>query len=121
VADVDVSDATWIRVTPRAVAAMIHDDANWSTWWPELTLSVEERRGLEGVRWTVGAGQLSGTMEVWLEREFEGVVLHYFLRLDRPDGRRLSRRTADKLRRYHARRTKRVFWAVKDQLEAARR
>jgi hypothetical protein len=121
VAEVDVSDETWIRVLPELVAPVIHDDARWGTWWPRLAVAVQERRGVEGVRWTVVAGDLVGTMEVWLEPAFDGVVLHYFLRLDRADGRALSRRAAHRLRRIHARRAKGVFWAVKDELEEGRR
>jgi hypothetical protein len=47
-------------------------------------LVVVEDRGELGHRWTV-TGALTGTMEVWLEKMLDGVVLHYFLHAE-PSG-----------------------------------
>jgi hypothetical protein len=48
------------------------------------------------------------------------VVLHYLLFLDPLDGRTLASRSIVALRRWHAQRAKRLFWALKDELEDAR-
>ena len=117
---VDVYDDTWIRSTPAAVARIVNDEANWRRWWPDLRPAVQERRGDQGTRWTVVGRDLTGSMEVWLEPAFDGVVLHYFLRLDGPTGARLSSRRRDRLVRRHARRAKQNFWPIKDRLEARR-
>ena len=77
--------------------------------WPE------EDRGLEGLRWTA-AGELTGSMEIWLERWGDGVLVHWFLRGDPTgssgDGGRLARRyTTGFKERIHA---------LKDRLEHGR-
>ncbi len=98
------------------------EPATWRRWWPELDLRAEEMRGDKGVRWTVGptrSGE-SGSMEIWLEPAFDGVVLHYFLRLDAVDGRRMGRRRQTRLTHFHRRRAKRTFWALADELDPSR-
>jgi Polyketide cyclase / dehydrase and lipid transport len=113
---VDVVDETWIRADPADVAARVADPANWRRWWPSLELTVDELRGAEGVRWKLA----SGSMEIWLQPDLDGVRLHYFLRLDPADGRRLAPRQADRQVMAHRRRAKRVFWTLKDELEGRR-
>jgi hypothetical protein len=110
---VDVVDETWIGVDPDRVAAQVADPANWRRWWPDLELAVDELRGAEGVRWVLPGG----SMEVWLQPDLDGVRLHYFLRLDPPDGRRLAPRQADREVLAYRRRAKQVFWTLKDELE----
>jgi len=110
---VDVVDETWIAADPARVAARVTDPANWSRWWPDLDLTVDELRGPEGVRWNLP----DGSMEVWLQPDRDGVRVHYFLRLD-PLGRALPQRRVQRLVFAHRRRAKRVFWALKDELEA---
>jgi hypothetical protein len=63
--------------------------------------------------------QLAGTVEIWLEPHRDGVLLHHFLRLD-PVGGRLSDRRAAACTRRLAWHAKRVFWQLKDELEADR-
>lgn len=111
---VDVVDETWIAAEPARVATRVADPASWRRWWPDLELTVDELRGPEGVRWTLPGG----SMEVWLQPDRDGVRVHYFLRLDPPDGRRLARRPAQRAVLAHRRRAKRVFWALKDELES---
>lgn len=121
--DIDVVDSTWICAAPSVVAALVAEPANWRRWWPDLELAVDEWRGLKGVRWIVRRGPTdreAGTMEVWLEPAQDGVVVHYFLRLDAVDGRPMGRRRRDRLihrRRCH---TKQLFWALGDQLDPGR-
>ena len=93
VPEVDLVDATWIAAPPAAVAAVVGNAANWATWWPGMTLTVERTRGVLGVQWRVhrcrefARTEMTGSMEIWLEPAYEGVVLHYFLRLDPTAGR----------------------------------
>lgn len=120
--DVDIVDSTWIGARPALVAAAIADPANWGVWWPDLELAVAEPRGDKGVRWTVRRARrgCTGSMEVWLQPVLDGVVAHYFLRLDAGSGRGMrparSRRESDRRRKQ----AKRVFWAIADQLDPAR-
>jgi hypothetical protein len=113
---IDVVDETWIAAPPRRVAARLADPRCWRRWWPAFELTVDELRGAEGVRWFV-RGPATGSMEVWLEPDLNGVRVHYFLRLDAPAGRRLSQRRAQRTVLAHRRRAKRVFWALKDEVE----
>lgn len=118
---IDVVDSTWICARPATVAAVVAQPSNWRHWWPDLQLDVDEWRGEKGVRWTVRAptDRAAGTMEIWLEPAFDGVVVHYFLRMDPVRGRFGTRRRAaivDARRR----RVKQVFWALGDQLDPGR-
>ena len=81
---IQIADETFIAADPVAVGEAVGDRANWSRWWPDLRLSVVEDRGEVGHRWTV-TGALTGTMEIWLEKALDGVILHYFLHAE-PSG-----------------------------------
>jgi hypothetical protein len=120
--DIDVVDSTWICARPAAVAAVVAEPANWGRWWPDLDLVVDEWRGEKGVRWTVrpSARGDHGSMEVWLEPAFDGVVVHCFLRLDPRAGRSMSRGRRARMTDTYRRRVKQVFWALGDQLDPAR-
>jgi hypothetical protein len=117
---IDIVDQTWIAVPPRVAADLVASDQRWSGWWPDLDLRVEERRGGQGVRWTVRRArrgpQAAGRMEIWLQPADGGVVLHYFLWLDLPNARVGAARRAGLRHRKQGRRT---AWAIKDELEAA--
>jgi hypothetical protein len=122
---IDVVDSTWFAARPAAVAALVAEPGNWRRWWPGLTLAVDEWRGEKGIRWLVpavsGAGAgLTGTAEIWLEPMFEGVVAHFFLRLDPPTGGALTARRRDRITSVHRLRTKQSFWALADQLDPGR-
>ena len=122
---VDVVDSTWFATRPAVVAALVAEPGNWRSWWPDLTLEVEEWRGDKGVRWRVpaAAGPAAGcygSAEVWLEPMFDGVVAHFFLRLDPAAGRTVSRRRAERIADSCRRRTKTAFWALADQLDPGR-
>jgi len=122
---IDIVDSTWFAARPATVAAVVAEPANWRRWWPTLDLAVEEWRGDKGMRWTVrsvtgpGAG-LRGSAEVWLEPMHEGVVAHFFLRLDPPAGQRLRRSRIARLSRRYRVDTKQAFWALADQLDPGR-
>ena len=108
---------------PAEVAAIIAEPANWRRWWPRLDVAVDEWRGDKGVRWLVGPSEgatVRGSMEVWLEPAFDGVVVHYFLRLDGADGRPVPRRRIRRLERRYRTGAKALFWAIGDQLDPAR-
>lgn len=119
---VDVVDSTWICTRPATVAAIVAEPSNWRRWWPDLVVDVDEWRGLKGVRWTVKApkDKASGTMEVWLEPAFDGVVAHYFLRLDPDEGARMSPARARRCVDAHRQRIKQVMWALGDRLDPSR-
>ncbi|KIQ16195.1 polyketide cyclase / dehydrase and lipid transport [Rhodococcus sp. Leaf7] len=75
---VQIADQTFLAAPASDVAELVGDTRRQRSWFPGLTLTVQEDRGEKGIRWTV-AGELTGTMEVWLEPMLDGVVLHYFL------------------------------------------
>lgn len=125
----DLVDESFVRADPRLVAERVHDPMLLRRWFPDLQLAVFQDRGSDGVRWTV-TGALVGTAELWLERCGEGVLVHYYLRVD-PTARgsatrpralspRRASRVADRLRRQRAVRFKAAVWALKDELEAGR-
>ena len=129
-------DQTWIDAPVRTVSAVVADCANWRRWWPGLDLTVTRDRKDKGVQWSARSRpvtgrsglrwfgrpvvELVGTVEIWLEPHRDGVILHHFIRLD-PVGDRLSDRAAAACTRRLTRHAKRVFWQLKDELEAARR
>jgi hypothetical protein len=122
---IDIVDSTWFAARRSTVAALVAEPANWRRWWPELALEVDEWRHEKGVRWLVhsvkGVGHgLTGSAEVWLEPMFEGVVVHFFLRLDPPRGGRVGRRRSARIAHAYRRRTKQAFWALADQLDPGR-
>ncbi|MDQ1749517.1 MAG: hypothetical protein QOE71_573 [Pseudonocardiales bacterium] len=111
-------DETWIVCPPDIVSAAVADRRNWQRWWPTLRLSVTRDRGLKGIQWAA-SGELTGTVEIWLEPLRSGVVLHHFLRLDLAGEADLSRRRTSRIQQEFAWHAKRVFWQLKDDLEAA--
>jgi hypothetical protein len=111
----DLIDETFVVADPAVVAAVVRDPRRWEQWWPDLRLGVFQDRGDAGIRWNV-RGALTGSMEVWLEPFGDGVLVHHYVRCD-PYGRdRISPRE----RRRRQRATKRLFWALKDELEGDR-
>jgi hypothetical protein len=120
--DVDIVDSTWICARPASVAAVVAEPANWRRWWPDLDLAVDEWRGEKGVRWTVRSSRCGGTgsMEVWLEQSFDGVVAHYFLRLDAADGPPMKPRRARHVADTYRKRMKVVLWDLADSLDPGR-
>jgi len=126
VPNVDVVDSTWFATRPSTIAAIVARPANWRLWWPGLDLRVDEWRGEKGVRWFVSdvdhgpATGLSGTAEVWLAAAFEGVVAHFFLRLEPAGEQRLSARAVEAVERHYRVLTKQAFWSLADQLDPGR-
>lgn len=112
----DLVDETFVVADPARVAAAVRDPARWARWWPDLRLGVFQDRGDAGVRWNV-RGALVGSMEVWLEPWGDGVLVHHYVRCDPAGGGPVTRRE----RRRRERHAKRVFWALKDELEGDRR
>jgi ribosome-associated toxin RatA of RatAB toxin-antitoxin module len=113
----DISCDDLVVADPAYVAARLGEASLWREWWPELTLTPYERRGLEGVRWTV-EGTAVGTAEWWLEQVRDGVLVHWYLRVDptRPAGRR----RLEKLRKWYVARYRRNLWRFKDEAERGR-
>lgn len=115
-AQLDLVDETFVVADPARVAAAVRDPDRWRRWWPDLRLGVFQDRGDAGVRWNV-RGALVGSMEVWLEPWGDGVLLHHYVRCDPAGGGTVRPRE----RRRRQRHAKRVFWALKDELEGDRR
>jgi hypothetical protein len=116
-----IADETFVCADPADVGAAVAAPANWRRWWPDLRLTVVEDRGPAGHRWTV-TGALTGTMEIWLEPSFDGVILHYFLHAE-PAGVTAFELARMKLPKVvHKRRVagKDMAFEIKQTLEATR-
>jgi hypothetical protein len=116
-------DETWIDAPVDKLAAVVANPDRWWLWWPTLDLTVARDRGGKGIQWVAvsRAGvrpKLSGTVEIWLEPLRSGAVLHHFVRLDPIEAGQLSRRSRLVTTRRLAWHAKRVFWALKDELES---
>jgi hypothetical protein len=119
---VDVVDSTWIGVAPSVVAPLVADASQWSQWWPDLDLRASEYRGVKGVRWLVRSaqrGRFAGSMEIWLEPVADGVVAHYFLRLD-AKGEPPSARDCERLVHHYRTQTKQAMWSLSDRVDPGR-
>ncbi|WP_405057795.1 SRPBCC family protein [Kribbella sp. NBC_01505] len=113
----DVSCDDLVVADPAYVAERLGSDTLWREWWPELTLTPSERRGLEGVRWAV-TGAAIGTAEWWLEQVRDGVVVHWYLRVD--PARPVRGRALVRLRERYVRQYRERLWAFKDEAEVGR-
>lgn len=129
-ARVDLVDETFIAAHIDDISAAVADEGRWIDWFSGLTLTIFMDRGRKGIRWSV-SGDFVGSTEIWLEQFADGVILHYYLRVE-PTRRGSSAipdpypdtqagyRAAAKARVQAAKRGKRVFWALKDELESDR-
>lgn len=117
---VDIADETFVVAEPETVAAVVGDPASWARWWPGLSCEVYRDRGAKGRQWRV-SGDLVGTAEIWLEPFRDGVLVHWYLRVDPPVGRRPpSSRGLRRLRRGWVVAWKRNVAALKAELEDGR-
>jgi len=114
-ADIDIADETFIVAAPAELATRFCEPALWREWWPALTLSVEQDRGVQGIRWSLH-GRLTGRAEIWLEPWRDGVIVHLFVRAAL-DG---STRDVSSLRQALVHGHKRRIHALKDQIERTR-
>lgn len=123
---VDVLDSTWIHARAAVVGAALAEPASWRQWWPGLDLVADELRGPEGVRWTVRSvreapeARLRGDAEIWLQPADDGVVVHFFLRVDPAPGCEISDREAAAVARSYRTHCKQAFWALADRLDPDR-
>ena len=124
---VHVADETWIAAPPAVVGEAVADPQVWERFWPGLAPRLVEARGVEGVRLAVEEppGERrrgwSGTAELYVHPEFEGVLLFQFLRMDPAPGRRVGAREARRERERRSATGLRASWALKDELERHRR
>jgi hypothetical protein len=118
---IQVADETFVCADPADVGAAIADPVGWRRWWPDLRLTTVEDRGPAGHRWTV-AGALTGTMEIWLETSFDGVILHYFLHAEPSGVAAWELAKMNLAKANHQRRVagKKMAFEVKQNLEASR-
>lgn len=115
VSSIQVADQTFIAAPAADVAAAIAAPAQWRVWWPDLELEVREDRADKGIRWIV-RGALTGTMEVWLERALDGVIVHYFVHAE-PTASVRDLAAANRARRVAG---KQMTFGIKEKLEAGR-
>ena len=118
---IQVADETFVCADPAEVGRAVADPASWRRWWPDLRLTVVEDRGPAGQRWTV-TGAMTGSMEVWLETSFDGVVLHYFLHAEPAGVAAWELAKMNLVKENHRRRVagKRMAFEVKQRLEESR-
>ena len=118
---IQVADETFVCADPADVGAAIADPVSWRRWWPDLRLTVVEDRGPAGQRWTV-TGALTGTMEVWLEQSYDGVILHYFVHAEPSGVAAWELAKMNLAKANHQRRVagKRMAFEVKQKLEESR-
>jgi len=125
VPQIDLIEETYLAVTPARVAAAIREPAFTDALWPDVRLAVFMDRGDAGMRWTA-TGALVGSCEIWLEPYGDGVMAHTYLRTDATapgsttEPAVLAPRVALRELRRRAQHAKRVWWALKDTLEAGR-
>ncbi|BBX73182.1 polyketide cyclase / dehydrase and lipid transport [Mycobacterium shinjukuense] len=118
---IQIADDTYVAADGARVGAAIADRQSWRRWWPDLGLQVIEDRAEKGIRWAV-TGALTGSMEVWLEPSFDGVVLHYFLHAE-PSGVaawQLARMNLAKMTHRRRVAAKKMAFEVKTTLESSR-
>ena len=118
---IQVADETFVCADPADVGAAIADPVSWRRWWPDLRLTVVEDRGPAGQRWTI-TGALTGTMEVWLEQSYDGVILHYFVHAEPSGVAAWELAKMNLAKANHQRRVagKRMAFEVKQKLEESR-
>ena len=118
---IQVADETFVCADPADVGAAIADPVSWRRWWPDLRLTVVEDRGPAGHRWTI-TGALTGTMEVWLEGSYDGVILHYFVHAEPSGVAAWELAKMNLAKANHQRRVagKRMAFEVKQKLEESR-
>ena len=118
---VDLIDETFVVCDAEVLAARLHDEELWNTWWPELQLTIFMDRGAAGVRWSI-SGELFGSSEIWLEPFSDGVIVHYYLRADVPASDEMSggKRIGERIRGQRAQRWKIHINALKDEIEGGR-
>jgi hypothetical protein len=113
----DISCDDLVVADPAYVAERLGSDTLWREWWPDLTLTASERRGLEGVRWSV-TGAATGTAEWWLEPVRDGVVVHWYLRVD--PAQPVRGRAVERLKERYVAAYRERLWRFKDEAEAGR-
>lgn len=127
---IDIADDTFILCEISAVASVVRDQERWRVWWPDRVLTVYSDRGDKGLRWTV-TGDFVGSSEIWIEESAQGVIVHYYLRVDPTregssllkgalTGSPRSARYLDKIRHRQVTTWKRIIWQIKDDLEGRR-
>ncbi|HEX5996557.1 MAG TPA: polyketide cyclase / dehydrase and lipid transport [Jiangellales bacterium] len=114
---IDIIDESFIVADPSELAAKFADPVLWREWWPQLTLRVTRDRGSKGIQWTV-VGAVDGSAEIWLEPWRDGVIVHWFLRVDPVHP--VPARRMPRLRESFVRGYKRRIYALKDELERDR-
>jgi hypothetical protein len=119
VPSVHIIDEIFVVASQALLRDIVCDEARWAGWFPGLTLTLYEDRGLNGVRWQL-TGDLVGTAEVWLEESGDGTIVHTYLRGEPAAPHVGAHRIAAKARSRYALPVKQHMFEVKDALETDR-
>ncbi len=118
----ELVDETFVAADARTVVAEVRDPQRWKEWWPDLILTPFMDRGALGIRWSAASNVWVGSVELWLERVSDGVLVHHYLRLDPVrSAPPLSPRQIAHERQRRAQSWKQAAFALKDRLEGNRR
>ncbi|MGA7688481.1 MAG: hypothetical protein WCA29_04535 [Jiangellales bacterium] len=90
VAPIDIGDETYVAAAPSLLAPRLTNSSVLRDWFPGLRFEVFMDRAEKGTRWSV-AGEIDGSMEVWLEPVAAGTVVHWFVRGESSGRRDLTR------------------------------
>ena len=134
----NATDELFIHASPEAVQRRLLGLSEDASWWPgaragggygwvtldvpvglhriRLKASIPNSREWEGFTWTLEEGELIGRAEWWLESFKDGMIVHYFLDVERGPGAR-GRRLSTSVKR-HRWAIRRGLNALKDVLEA---
>ncbi|MGB9375185.1 MAG: polyketide cyclase / dehydrase and lipid transport [Jiangellales bacterium] len=95
-APIDIVDETYVAVEPSLLAPGLTNPSLLRDWFPRLRFEVFMDRAEKGTRWSV-AGEIDGSMEVWLEPVAAGTVVHWFVRGEFAGRRDLTRQYLETL------------------------
>jgi len=136
----NATDELFIHASPEAVQRRLLGLSEDASWWPgaragggygwvtldvpvglhrgrmKMKASIPSSREWEGFTWTLEEGELIGRAEWWLESFKDGMIVHYFLDVERGPGAR-GRRLSTSVKR-HRWAIRRGLNALKDVLEA---
>ncbi len=116
---VHIIDEIFVVAARASLRDIVCDESRWADWFPGLTFTAYDDRGLDGVRWNL-TGELVGRAEVWLEESADGTIVHTYLRAEPATPGRSAHRTASRARTRYALPFKQRMFEIKDELEGDR-
>ena len=113
----DISCDDLVVADPAYVAERLGSDTLWREWWPDLDADAV-RATRPGGRPLGRHGAAIGTAEWWLEAVRDGVVVHWYLRVD--PAKPVRGRAVERLKERYVAAYREQLWRFKDELEAGR-